>query len=575
MKSLISLFVIAGVLSACSRNDDHQAQINNANLVEGQLIVKMTSDTKNRQGILGQFAKTEAINEKNGLYLVSDKILKGKEELTADRLSKDSRVEFAEPNYRVHINQGVTQDPYFMKLWGLKNYGQDAPNGIEGTEGADIGVLEAWKKTHGSKEVRVAVLDTGCWYKHPDLTENIWVNRAEKEGVPGVDDDKNGYTDDIHGWDAVSDSRSSLYYGKVGDPDPADDQGHGTHVSGTIGAVGGNGIGVVGINQTVSIACVKFLDSRGSGSTIDEYRALEYILANEFDVVNGSYGGGAKSKLIESMLREGGKKGILFVFAAGNDSSNNDTTDTWPTNYGEYLDNVISVAATDSRDQIADFSNFGQNKVHIAAPGVSIMSTVPPAMKGEDEPPYAVFSGTSMATPHVAGAAALLLAAEPALKKKPGQIRERLMATAEFKPQLAAMVASGRLNVARAIANDRSNPTVGGTWEEISYPLETPRNPQSKVDNAFEIHVPGAKAIQVHLAFYQVESGFDTAMMYDANYRPLMNLVGEGRDVWSPIMLGDTARIKFSNSMVAIDGSTEFANFNSSGIQVDKVKVLK
>jgi subtilisin family serine protease len=492
----------------------------------------------------------------------------------AKKLEENPAIEVAEPNYVLKLlDYAPPQDPMFLKLWGLKNYGQDAPSGIEGVEGADIGALQAWQNQRGSKQIVVAVLDSGVDYSHPDLAANAWVNEKEKNGISGVDDDGNGYVDDIHGWDAISDNRSSLHFGQVGDPDPMDDNAHGTHCAGTIGAVGGNGIGVVGVNWNVSIMGVKFLSAAGSGSSVDEIRALKYILSNNVDIVSGSYGGGAESKLVKELLREGGEKGILFVFAAGNDSSNNDFQKVYPANYD--LPNVMAVAATDARDQIADFSNYGQNTVHIAAPGVNILSTIPVGLAKEMSP-YAVFSGTSMATPHVSGAAALLIAQDASLRKNPVAIKERLMNTADFKQNLAALVASGRLNIDRAIRNDTSSSVnLLGRWQEVSYPLETPRNPQRRVDNAWEIKVEGAKAMRVHIRYSQVESGFDVALLYDGQFRQVMNITGELYDYWSPIILGDTAYIKFSNAMVSVNGGEPFANFNSDGVQIDKVEVLK
>ncbi|MCB0355571.1 MAG: S8 family serine peptidase, partial [Bdellovibrionales bacterium] len=462
-----------------------------------------------------------------------------------------------------------------------KNYGQDSPMGIEGHKGADIGVLKAWQTHKGSKDIVVAVIDTGVDYSHPDLVSNMWVNLKEKNGVPGVDDDGNGYVDDIHGWDSVSDHRDRPYFGQVGDPDPMDDYGHGTHVAGTIGAVGGNGIGVVGVNWSVSIMAVKFLDEFGSGSTIDEYRAFKYILANKVDVVNGSYGGGGRSRLIEGMIQKGREQGILFVFAAGNETENLDVTPGYPASYP--YDNVVSVAATDARDQLADFSNYGQTSVHVAAPGVDIYSTIPTKMKDEMgqwktvDQPYASYSGTSMASPHVAGAAALLIAADTSLRHQPHLTKQRLMDTSELVPTLAnAVVARGRISVDRAIANQtQSSLDLAGVWEEVEVNIQTPKFPQELVDNSWQLHYPGAKAIQVHVKFAQVESGFDVAYLYDYRFRPVLNLTGEVYDKWSPVIVGDSAYLKFSNSLVKIGDREAFANFNSEGVQIDKVKILK
>ena len=545
--------------------------------LSGQLIVKFKKDAESNKktAVLGQFRKAEAVDEAQGVYLVSDARIAGSEKTYVEEIENHRDVEFVEPNYRLSINQSVyPRDPMWLQLWGLKNFGQDAPGGIEGAVGADIGALEAWQKTTGDRSVVVAILDTGVDYKHPDLAQNIWVNLPEKTGVPGVDDDGNGYVDDIHGWNAVSDARAAPHFGQVGSPNPMDDQSHGTHVAGTIGAVGGNGQGVVGINWKVSLMPVKFLDENGSGSTIDEYRAIKYILANNVDVVNGSYGGGASSKLIKSLIAEGVAKGVLFVFAAGNDGENNDFTDSFPSNYD--LPNIISVAASDIRDQMATFSNFGPTKVHIAAPGLNILSTIPTAMAGAGEP-YAVFSGTSMASPHVAGAAALLLSADPSLKKQPALIKERLLKTAEFKPNLASAVASaGRLSVRRAIQNDvTGNPSYFGQWELLQVNIQTPKNAREQVDNAWKIRAPGAKAMRVHIKFAQVESGFDVAVLYDRLYRPIFRIEGEMVDQWSPIIDGDIAYLKFSNAVVSIDGGTPFANFNSDGVVIDQISYLK
>lgn len=578
---IAAAFLLIGLgLSACARfatqKSDHVGH--SPEVRGGELVVKFHAGTPPEEiaKIIGSFGKMEVIDAERKIFLVKSTAFKGSELDSAKALESQSQVEFAEPNFVVKTNDRlkIPQDPFWMSLWGMANYGQDAPNGVEGLEGADIGAQTAWAMTVGDRKVVVAVLDTGVDYAHSDLADNMWVNQKEKDGVPGVDDDANGYVDDIHGWDAVSDGRSQTHYGQVGDPDPMDDFGHGSHVAGTIGAVGGNGIGVVGVNWQVSIMAVKFLDENGSGASADEYRALRYILSNKVDVVNGSYGGGGRSKLIEMALKEGMEKGILFVFAAGNDSANNDSTPSFPANYP--LDNVISVAATDARDQLAEFSNFGQQSVHIAAPGVSILSTVPHTMETALGA-YDIYSGTSMATPHVAGAAALLLAAEPALRGNPAGIKQRLMETVDFRPNLASRVKSGgRLSISRAIAKSKAgNPDMDGQWQTLAYPIQTPMYSREKLDNFWTINVPGARALRVHFQFAQVESSFDVALLYDGQYRPIYNISGELSDEWSPITLGDTAYLKFSNALVSIDDGAPFANFNSAGVTIDRVEYLK
>lgn len=581
MKKLIIAIFVLGFFGACAHNYISQSPAIDSKIMAGEVLVKLDrqATAAEKQKFFADFAQVETVDQEDQVFVLRDAKIQDPKDFAAD-LEELKFVELAEPNFRVKLNN-LPQDPYWLKLWGLKNYGQDSPAGIEGQRGADIGAFEAWKTTKGNRNVVVAIIDTGADYTHPDLIDNIWINEKEKAGVPGKDDDGNGYVDDLHGWDAVSGTREHLHYGQVGDPDPMDDQGHGTHVSGTIGAVGGNGIGVVGVNWQVSIMPVKFLDENGSGSTIDEYRAYKYILANKVDVVNGSYGGGGKSRLIESLLKQGGQQGILFVFAAGNDSANSDNDPHYPANYE--LPNIISVAATDSRDALADFSNFGQKTVHVAAPGVDIYSTVPTTTEddsGKKIPvvvPYDSYSGTSMASPHVAGAAALLIAADNSLRGQPAEVKKRLIETAEPVAALANMVvARGRISLPRAIANQTQiNDDLSGTWEELDVDVKTPSYPQERIDNAWTLNYPKAKAIQVHIRVAQVEADFDAALLYDFRYRPVMNLKGEFVDHWSPIIKGDTVHLKFSNAIVNLDDGKPFANFNSEGVHIDKVRILK
>ena len=302
------------------------------------------------------------------------------------RYKSNSKIEFIEPDYELHALD-VPNDPMFDQLWGLQNTGQTG-----GTPGADISAVNAWDVFTGSENVIIGSIDTGVDYLHPDLAANIWVNPGE---IPGnnIDDDGNGYIDDIHGWDFYND-----------DNDPMDDNGHGTHTSGTIGAVGNNGIGVTGINHTVRIMALKFLSASGSGSTADAIDCIEYATMMGVRLTSNSWGGGGYSEALRQSIADAGAAGILFVAAAGNSSSNTDVSPQYPSAYD--LDNIVAVAATDHNDELASFSSYGPTTVDLAAPGVDILSTFP----GNS---YGTASGTSMATPHVSGVLGLVFGRFP------------------------------------------------------------------------------------------------------------------------------------------------------------------
>jgi uncharacterized protein (TIGR03382 family) len=315
--------------------------------------------------------------------------------LAAYRL--DARVAYAEPNFVYRIS-ALPNDTRFGELWGMHNTGQSA-----GTVDVDINAPEAWDLLTGSETAGVVtVIDTGVDYTHPDLSANMWVNPGE---IPGnnLDDDGNGYVDDIHGINAITNSG-----------DPKDDEEHGTHVSGTIAGRGNNALGVAGVNWTAKVMGCKFLDSSGSGTSANAIKCLDYVhmmktrATNPVNIIatNNSWGGGSYSQTLFDAIARQRDAGVLFVAAAGNDALNNDTTTTisYPASY--FLSNVISVAAHDRLDRMSTFSTFGRRTVHVAAPGTAILSSV---LGGA----YASFDGTSMATPHVAGLVALLKAQDP------------------------------------------------------------------------------------------------------------------------------------------------------------------
>lgn len=315
-------------------------------------------------------------------------------------------------------------DPSFSQLWGMNNTGQNA-----GSPDADIDAPEAWEFSTGSADVVVAVIDTGVDSNHLDLRDNIWANPAEIAGN-GIDDDANGFVDDRQGWDFYAD-----------DNVPYDETGHGTHVSGTIGATGNNGIGVAGACWDVSIVPVRFLGPYG-GSTSDGIDSINYSTALGVDLTSNSWGGGSYSSLLEGAITNANTAGILFVAAAGNDSLNNDSSPHYPSSYTS--PNIISVASTTATDALSSFSNYGRVSVDLAAPGTSIYSTVPGNL-------YATYSGTSMATPHVSGALALLRSMAPGLDHL--QLKQHLLANVDPISALTSVTSSGgRLNLAKAAA---------------------------------------------------------------------------------------------------------------------------
>jgi subtilisin family serine protease/subtilisin-like proprotein convertase family protein len=352
-------------------------------------------------------------------------------------LERDPDVLYAEPNRRF-AGTSAPDDPSFGDLWGLNNTGQ-VIRGRAGLPGADIDALGAWTVTTGSPSVLVAIVDTGFDRSHEDLAANAWTNPGESGAKKdnGVDDDGNGLVDDWRGWDFDS-----------GDNDPHDGAGHGTHVAGTVGAVGGNGIGVTGVSPHVSLVGVKVLGDGGFGTTESVAEGLAYAGRLHARVANASLGSPDPSQLVADAIA--GAPETLFVVAAGNDGTDVDSSPFSPC--VEPPDNIVCVAATDNNDELAGFSNFGQNSVDLAAPGVDILSSVP----GDG---YAFHSGTSMASPHVTGAAALLAAAYPG--ESPLALKGRLLAGARPIPELTARTASGgRLDLGGALGQAANPPPV-------------------------------------------------------------------------------------------------------------------
>ena len=348
----------------------------------------------------------------------------------------ERRVRFAEPNY-IYRAAALPADPGFGSLWGLRNTGQTF-NNQTGVPGADIGATAAWDVTRGSSGIVVGVVDTGVDYAHPDLATNIWRAPAGWS--------LKGCGAGSHGYRVINGAASC---------DPMDDQGHGTHVAGTIGATGNNNAGVTGVNWSVGLMALKFLSATGSGTTADAIAVIDYALKARqagvnLRVLNFSWGGAGYSQPLRDQLAVAHQQGILVVAAAGNEAKNNDAAPAYPAGYD--LPNVVSVAATDNRDQLASFSNYGATSVDLGAPGVDIVSTVTAGG-------YGFMSGTSMATPHVAGAAALVLSAPGLGGLGAEALKARLLDCGTPVPALAGKTVTGkRLQVARAIAGCASAP---------------------------------------------------------------------------------------------------------------------
>lgn len=340
-------------------------------------------------------------------------------------LRMDPAVLYAEPDYQLMIDADrLPNDPGFSSLWGMNNTGQSG-----GVVDADIDAPQAWGVSVGGGSTLIAVIDTGIDYLHPDLAANIWTNPLEIAGN-GVDDDRNGYVDDTRGYDFANN-----------DSDPFDDNGHGTHVSGTIAAVGNNSVGVAGVLWNAKLMALKFLDANGSGSVSGAVAALNYAVANGAKISNNSWGGGGFSSALDTAIRNARAAGHIFVAAAGNEGANNNTTANYPANYA--YDNVVSVAAVDRSNNLATFSNYGSTTVELAAPGVAILSTTP-------NNTYSTYSGTSMATPHVTGALALVRELRPDWTYR--QVIDRVLATVDPLGSLQGKtITGGRLNVGRAV----------------------------------------------------------------------------------------------------------------------------
>ncbi len=349
-------------------------------------------------------------------------------------LASRGDVEYAEPNYLLYANV-IPDDPLFGSQYALENTGQEIL-GTPGLPGADISATSAWDITTGSRANVVAVVDTGVNYTHPDLADNIW--SAPTDFTVTIGDLEITCPAGSHGFNAITNSC-----------DPLDDNGHGTHCSGIIGAVGNNGIGVAGVNWTASIMGTKFLSRSGSGTTADAVKAIDFATQAKLAfaetaganvrVSSNSWGGGSFAQSLMDAIARAQDNDILFVVAAGNAGRNIDERPSYPASYG--LPNEVVVAGTDNLDQRYRNTNYGINTVHLGAPGVRVRSTYRAG--------YAYLTGTSMAAPQVSGAAALVLSV---CDLTTDQLKQLILDTVDPIPSMSDItVTGGRLNVFSAL----------------------------------------------------------------------------------------------------------------------------
>ncbi len=461
-------------------------------------------------------------------------------------LKQNEAVRVAEPNWVIRaLESGVPNDPEFGKLWGLRNQGQADAAGQVGTAGSDVNLLPLWQRGFtGSKNVVVAVIDTGIDWTHPDLVDNLYTNAAEVAGN-GKDDDGNGFVDDIHGWNFNANTANS-----------SDDHDHGTHCAGTIGAMGNNSQGVAGVNWNVTLMPIKFLSASGTGSSEGAINSINYARQMKVNIMSNSWGGGGFSQIMQDSITAARDQGILFVAAAGNDAADNDASASYPASYP--VDNVVSVAASDNQDKIANFSNYGKTKVHVAAPGVRILSTT----KGGK---YAAFSGTSMATPHVAGIAALLMSADSTLRYS--DLKERLIRTSTPVAGLKKkVVAKGRVNAWNALNNiiPPSDEPAENLWVDQPASAESEHPYKDKTDQAVTLSFPGAKFIRVVFEKVETEKNYDKVLIQTPSGETIEEITGTLAGYRSDYVKGDSIVIRLRS-----DGSV-----NGWGYKVQKIQVV-
>lgn len=472
--------------------------------------------------------------------------------LKKDELKKISCVKHIERNKAMsgqsallhRVFENLPQDPKFQNQWALNN---------PGSPGSDINVLKVWDKfLTGKKSIKVAVMDTGIDWDHEDLKDNLYTNPGESGPLAynGIDDDGNGYVDDVHGWNALDNS-----------PNSRDDHGHGTHVAGIIGAVGDNGIGVSGVNWEVSLVPIKMLGKTNSGYVSKTIEALEYALANDIDIINASWSGLPYSDIILGLMNKLSEKGVLFIAASGNETGNTHTpVHFFPEFY--QVPTVISAAATTKAGEISVMSNWGEDVADLAAPGDHVLSTY----FGNK---YSEMTGTSMAAPQIAGACALLKAYYPWMSAL--EIKKRILASTRPLEALTMKVnTQGTLNILNAINGRfpmRKLPRLG-PWKAHAYSYETEHPIKERKD--LSIKVPGAKFIRA--VFSKVDFSGRDKLVIRSKIAPGMSygqayqgIKGEKEDFTSAYVPGEELIIQY----VGQDRDLE-----SWGFRIERLEVI-
>lgn len=430
--------------SSATRSDNPIAQATSDPYVANEILVKFVKGTSETgktkalskiKGNVKEKVKTKLMEKfgDEGVFVVNTPL----EVMDAvGKMKGEVEIEFAEPNY-IYTHEATSNDSYFTNgyLWGM--YGDaTSPANQYGSQAG-----EAWAAGHtGTSSVLVGIIDEGAMYNHTDLSGNFWTNPFDP--VDGIDNDGNGYVDDVHGWDFANNDNTT-FDGYTDD--------HGTHVAGTIGAKGGNGIGVAGVNWSITMISAKFL-GRNGGTTANAIKAVDYITdlktrhGLNLVATNNSWGGGGFSQALQDAIERANAASILFVAAAGNGGSdgvgdNNDQVANYPSNYPNA--NIIAVASITSSGAKSSFSNYGATTVDIGAPGSGIYSTLP-TKNGSST--YGSYSGTSMATPHVTGACALYASTHAGASA--ATIKNAILSSAVPTTSLTGIcVSGGRLNV--------------------------------------------------------------------------------------------------------------------------------